>query len=84
MLMMTTVEARENFANVISRTAYGKERVVLTRRGKQLAAFVPMEDVQLLEQLENTIDVREAKLALKETRKHETKPLRDFMKERGL
>ena len=82
--MMTTVEARENFAEVINRTAYGKERVVLTRRGKPLAAVVSMEDVQLLEQVEHTIEVREAQVALQEIRKYGTIALRDFMKERGL
>jgi antitoxin (DNA-binding transcriptional repressor) of toxin-antitoxin stability system len=38
MAMMMTVEGREDFADVINRTTYGKERVILTRRGKPLAA----------------------------------------------
>lgn len=84
MATMTTVEAREKFADVVSRTAFGKERVVLTRHGKPVGALVPMEDMQLLEHLENTIDVREAEQALKETRKHGTKPLKAFIKELGL
>lgn len=84
MATMTTVEAREKFSDVVSRTAFAKERVVLTRHGKPVGALVPMEDVKLLEQLENAIDLRESSLALKETRKHGTKPLKAFIKELGL
>lgn len=49
----TTVEARERFADIINRVAYGKDRVVLTRRGKQVAAVVPIEDLKVLQQMEN-------------------------------
>ena len=61
---VTTVEAREQFSDVINRAAYGKERVVLTRRGKDLVGVVPIEDVRLLEALEDQIDLDAAKDAL--------------------
>lgn len=48
MLKMTTVEARENFSDLINKAAYGNERVILTRRGKALAAIIPLEDLDLL------------------------------------
>jgi prevent-host-death family protein len=60
---ITTVKARGNFSEVINRVAYGKERIVVTRRGKRLAALVPMEDLNQLEELENRIDITEAKKA---------------------
>ena len=63
---MTTVEAREHFSDLINRAAYGKARVVLTRRGKALVAVVPVEDVALLQELENRLDVEAARAALKE------------------
>ena len=47
---------------MLNRAAYGKERVVVTRRGKALAAIVPMEDVQALAALE---DERDADLVAK-------------------
>jgi prevent-host-death family protein len=72
MTPMSTGEARDNFAEVINRVAYGKERVVLTRRGKKLVAVVPIEDVVLLEKLEVQIDLEEAQVALEEARKGET------------
>lgn len=48
MLKMTTVEARENFSDLINKAAYGNERVVLTRRGKALAAVIPLTDLNSL------------------------------------
>lgn len=62
----TTKEAREQFSEVINKAAYGRERVVLTRRGKPICAVVPLDDVELLEELEDRIDVAAAKKALKE------------------
>lgn len=84
MATMTIVKAREQFADVVNRTAYGKERVVITRRGKELGGFVPIEDIRLLEQIENEIDLRESDLALKDARKHGTKPFRQLLKELGI
>jgi len=46
MANLSTVEARNQFADLINRVAYGKERVILTRRGKALVAVVPLEDIQ--------------------------------------
>jgi prevent-host-death family protein len=66
MSAITTVKARENFSDLINRSAYGKERVVLTRRGKGIAAVVPMEDLELLEKLEDRMDLEAAREALKE------------------
>jgi len=49
MLKMSTVEARENFSEMINQAAYGNERVVLTRRGKPLVAVVSLQELQNLE-----------------------------------
>ncbi|MEP0914571.1 type II toxin-antitoxin system Phd/YefM family antitoxin [Leptolyngbya sp. GB1-A1] len=43
---ISTVEARNQFADLINRVAYGKERVILTRRGKALVAVVPLDDLR--------------------------------------
>jgi len=63
---VSTVEARDQLSTIINRAAFGKERVVLTRRGKELAAVVPIEDVKLLEDLEDRLDLEAAREALKE------------------
>jgi prevent-host-death family protein len=64
--VMTTGKARSVLSDVVNRAAYGKERVVLTRRGKELAAVVPMEDLRLLEELEDRMDLEAARKALRE------------------
>jgi prevent-host-death family protein len=51
---------------MVSQVAYGKERLIITRHGKALAALVPLEDVQLLEQLEDRIDLEKTRAALEE------------------
>jgi len=60
-MTISTVKARSSYSTVINRAAFGKERVVLTRRGKEVAAVVPIEDVKLLEELEDRIDLEEAR-----------------------
>lgn len=62
----SAVEAREKFADLVNRSAYRGERITLTRRGKSIAAVVPIEDLRLLEELEDQIDIAEARKALKE------------------
>jgi prevent-host-death family protein len=57
-------EAREEFADLVNRAAYGRERVLVSRRGRAVAAIVPIEDVELLERLEDERDLAEARAAL--------------------
>ena len=77
-------KAREGFADAINRVAFGKERVVLRRRGKEVAAMVPIDDLRLLEELEDRIDLADARAALAETKKKGAKPLDMILKEIGL
>jgi len=72
MAEVSTVDARDQFSEIINRAAFGKERMILTRRGKALVAVVPIEDVKLLEALEDRIDLDEAKAALLESKKKGT------------
>ena len=53
-------EAREQFAELVNRVAYKQERVLLLRRGRPIAAIVPIEDVAYLERLEDEYDLQEA------------------------
>ena len=46
--------------------AYRSERVLVTRRGKPIAAIIPMEQVEFLERAEDEYDLRMADEALKE------------------
>lgn len=65
---MNTIEAKEDFADLISRVSHHKERVILTRRGKEVAAIIPIEDFALLQASQNKSDLEEATEALKEAR----------------
>jgi prevent-host-death family protein len=71
---VTTAAARKNFSDVINRVAYGKERVVLTRRSKPLAAVVPIEDIDLIEEIEDREDLKAARAALREAKRKGTIP----------
>lgn len=66
MAKYTSVEARKEFAEIVNRTAYAKERIMITRKGKNVVAIIPIEDLELLEEIENRIDLEDARKALKE------------------
>lgn len=77
---INTVKAREHFSELINRTAYGKERIVLSRRGKELLALIPLEDLHLLELAEDLIDVKDAAMAIKEYEKGDVVSLEEIEK----
>jgi len=81
---INTVDARAQFSEIINRAAFGKERVILTRRGKEIVAVVPIEDVKLLEALEDRIDLEEARSALLEAKKKGTVSWQKIKKDLGL
>lgn len=63
---MTASEARQNFSDILNRAAYGGERVIVHRGKKPVAAVVPMEDLEMLEQIEDRVDLEEVRKRLKE------------------
>jgi len=81
MTRMDASKARDEFSDALNRVAYKGERIVLRRRGKDVAVLVPVEDLKLLEEIEDRIDVEEAKKSLREKGGFEWKKLK---KELGL
>jgi len=75
---------RAEFADAINRAAFGNERVRLRRRGRAVAAVVPIDDLRLLEALEDRIDLLDARAALAQANKSGAKPLDVILKELGL
>jgi prevent-host-death family protein len=75
MTRLAASRAREDFSDTLNRVAYGGERIVLRRRGRDLAAIVPMEDLALIEKIEDATDVREARRALARMRRTGKKPV---------
>lgn len=59
-------DAREHLAEVVDRARYTRERVVLTKRGKEVGAIVSIEDLKLLEALEDQLDIDMARKAIAE------------------
>jgi prevent-host-death family protein len=81
---LPVTDAREDLAEVVNRVAYGHERVRLTRRGKPLAAVVPIEDLELLEQLEDQADIEAMRQALADPANAEPIPWEQVRAELGL
>ena len=63
---ISTADARMNFSDIINKVAYGNEPIVLTRRGKSIAAIVSIAELELLQRIEEHMDVEDAKAALAE------------------
>lgn len=83
---LSAMQARRAFAETLNRVAVGKERIVLTRRGRPVAALVPVEDLRLyerlLEEYEDRLDVQAARAALAES--DERIPYEKIRRELGL
>jgi prevent-host-death family protein len=77
---VTTSTARTEFADILNRAAYAGERVILHRHKKPVAAVVPIEDLEILEQIEDRADLDEVRKRLKEA----TIPWSKIKKELGL
>ena len=78
---INTVEAKEEFTELVNRVVHNKERIVLTRRNHEIAAIIPIEDLNLLLSNEQKNDLKEAADALKEARSAGTLSLDDFKEE---
>ncbi len=59
-------KARGEFSELINQVAYGKNTVLIHRRKKPVAAIIPIDDLKLLEAIEEEIDLREARKAIRE------------------
>lgn len=79
---ISTADARKHFADIVNKVAYGNEPIVLTRRGQEVAALVSIEEFELLQQIEDHIDIEDAKKALAES--GENIPAKEVWKKLGL
>jgi prevent-host-death family protein len=50
MSKVSVADAKSHLSELISRSAHGHERIVITRRNKPVAALVSLDDLQRLEQ----------------------------------
>jgi len=63
---LSCAEAQERFEDLLERAVKQKERVLLTRRGKPVAAVVPISDVEFLEAIEDVLEAEEYRRAREE------------------
>lgn len=80
---INTAEAKEAFSELINRVSHYKERVILTRRGKEIAVIIPIEDLALLQTSQDKSDLNDAIEALKETRQHGSLSLDELKEQLG-
>lgn len=87
MKRISVSKAREEFPELVNRAVYGNERTIISGRGKDLAAIIPMDDLRLLERLAqqemDRLDIEDARAALKEAEENGTISLRDLMRDLG-
>ena len=86
MTRLAVSKARGDLAEMLNRVAYGHERILIERRGKNLAALIPVEDLEILEMLEDKYDLEAARKALAEVKTKGGKliPWKDIKKKLGL
>jgi prevent-host-death family protein len=53
MKKMDATTARQEFSSTINEVAYGHDRVILQRHGRDIAALVPVADIGLIERCED-------------------------------
>lgn len=75
MTRLASGRVRQEFSETLNRVAYGRERIVLHRRGKSLAALIPVEDLALLEALEDRVDVEDAERILAQAKAKRERPI---------
>jgi prevent-host-death family protein len=82
---LSSAEARERFDELLKRAVKGKERVILTRHGKPIAALVPFEDVEFLKAVEDWLDADEFRRAQQELEGGEPAiPLEEVIRKLGI
>ncbi len=86
MARLAVSKAHEDFSDTLDRVAKERERIVLHRRGKDVAVLVPLEDLALLEEIEDRLDIEDFRAAKEEWEREgrQTTPLDEVMKELGI
>ena len=63
MARLTTTKAKEALSETLDRVVRNRERVIVRRQGKEVAAIVPMEDLAALEEMEDHLDAKDFRAA---------------------
>jgi PHD/YefM family antitoxin component YafN of YafNO toxin-antitoxin module len=63
---VTSEEVRDQLADITDRVAFNSERLIMTRRGKEMMALVSIEDFELLERVIDMLQDREELSVIKQ------------------
>ncbi len=78
-------EAREEFSEIINQAAYASTRTVVTRHGKEVAAIIPISDLERLHDPDGGILTEEVRRAFREEeRKDIEKMTREIYADLGI
>ena len=58
MIRLPASKAREKFSEILNEVAYGNERLVLQRHGKDIVAVISADDLARLEEFEDRADLQ--------------------------
>jgi prevent-host-death family protein len=61
---MSISDARDHLGEIVSKAEHARERIVLTRHGRAVAAVISIEDLRELEAAEDEADLAAARAAL--------------------
>ena len=81
--IMSAIDAKEQLADLINRVSHNKDRIVLTRRGKDVAVLISMEDLTTLLAAQDKQDLQDATNALTEARQLGIKTLEQLKTDIG-
>lgn len=84
MVKIEATAARNGFSDLLNQVRYRSDRVLIERRGKDMAVLIPIEDLRLLELVEDTIDINAARKALANPKNKVRVPLEGVKKRLGL
>jgi prevent-host-death family protein len=75
MTRIPVTKARKTLSDVVSHVAFGGDRVVLSRNGRDLAAIIPMDVYRRIEAEEDRLDLADLRRAKREAEERGEKPI---------
>src|SRR3989441_12267106 len=84
MVKVEATAARNGFSDLINKVRYGSDRVLIERRGKDVAGLLSIQDLRLLEILEDQIDIEAARKGLANPKNKVRGPLEQVKKRVGV
>jgi prevent-host-death family protein len=75
MTRIPVTKARKTLSDVVSHVAFGGDRVVLSRNGRDLAAIIPMDVYRRIEAEEDRLDLADLRRAKREAEERGETPI---------